>query len=52
MKKTFSQRFFLPQLLIINGCLWTSGVWAQTPAYTLDFTTQTTKNTDYTKDWT
>lgn len=52
MKKTLSQRFFLPQLLIIIGCLWTSGVWAQTPAYTLDFTTQTTKNTDYTKDWT
>ena len=52
MKKTLSQRFFLPQLLIIIGCLWASGVWAQTPAYTLDFTTQTTKNTDYTKDWT
>lgn len=52
MKKTLSQRFFLPQLLIIIGCLWTSGVWAQTPAYTLDFTTKTTKKSDYTKDWT
>ena len=52
MKKTLSQRFFLPQLLIIIGCLRTSGVWAQTPAYTLDFTTKTTNNSEYTKDWT
>ena len=52
MKKTLSQRFFLPQLLIIIGCLWTSGVWAQTPAYTLDFTTKSAKSSTYTSDWT
>lgn len=52
MKKTLSQRFFLPQLLIIIGCLWTSGVWAQTPAYTLDFTTKSAKSSTYISDWT
>ena len=52
MKKTLSQRFFLPQLLIIIGCLWTSGVWAQTPAYTLDFTTKSANSTTYISDWT
>ena len=52
MKKTFLQRFFLPQLLILVGCLWASGVWAQTPAYTLDFTTKSAKSANYTVDWT
>ena len=52
MKKTFLQRFFLPQILILIGCLWASGVWAQTPAYTLDFTTKSDKSSTYIEDWT
>ena len=52
MKQTISQRFFQTLCLMIVGCLWGSAAWAQTPAYTLDFTAKSVNSSNYTQDWT